>query len=285
MNEWEFQLLEDKSVIDHLWIAGVEVRTGDRVRLLPRKGGDILDIALQGQMATIESMEQDYEGKSHVCVVLDDDPGRDLGLLRQPGHRFFFDPSEVEPLPPDRQPSTDRQQRNERAIKHRILIAGVGNIFLGDDGFGVKVAQQLSNHDFPSTVRVADFGIRGFDLAYALQDGYDTTILIDAFPHGQAPGTVYVVEPDLNDPADSVGQGNFVEPHAMNPMNVLRMAAAMHGPLKRVLLVGCEPATFGDEEGQMGLSPEVEAAVSEAMKVIERLVNEILVEVQTKTIN
>jgi hydrogenase maturation protease len=82
-----------------------------------------------------------------------------------------------------------------------------------------------------------------------------------------------------------VAQGSFVEPHAMNPMNVLRMAAAMHGPLKRVLLVGCEPATFGGEEGQMGLSPEVEAAVSEAMKVVERLVNEILVEDQTKTIN
>jgi len=296
MNEWEFQLLEDKSVIDHLSIAGVEVRTGDRVRLFPHKGGDILDIALQGQIATIESMEQDYEGKSHVCVVLDVDPGRDLGLLRQPGHRFFFDPSEVEPLPPDQQPnhqsvrqsdlqSTDGRQRDEKALEHRILIAGIGNIFLGDDGFGVQVAQQLSNHDFPSTVRVVDFGIRGFDLAYALQDGYDTTILIDAFPHGQMPGTVYVVEPDLNGPPDSVAQGSFVEPHAMNPMNVLRMAAAMHGPLKRVLLVGCEPATFGGEEGQMGLSPEVEAAVSEARRVVERLVHEILVEDKPKTSN
>jgi len=103
MNEWEWQLLEDKTVVDHIVIAGAEVRTGDRVRLFPHKGGDILDIALHGQIATIESIEQDYEGKSHVCVVLDDDPGRDLGLLRQPGHRFFFDASEVEPLPADEQ--------------------------------------------------------------------------------------------------------------------------------------------------------------------------------------
>ena len=79
MNEWEWQLLEDKTLVDHLVISGVEVRTGDRVRLFPHKGGDILDIALHGQVATIESIEQDYEGKSHVCVVLDEDPGRDMG--------------------------------------------------------------------------------------------------------------------------------------------------------------------------------------------------------------
>ena len=91
MNEWEWQLLEEKTPVDHLEISGVEVRTGSRVRLNPRKGGDVMDIALAGQIATIECIEQDYEGKSHVCVVLDEDPGRDMGLLRQPGHRFFFD--------------------------------------------------------------------------------------------------------------------------------------------------------------------------------------------------
>jgi len=270
MNEWEWQLLEDKTVVDHLTISGAEVRTGDRVRLFPHKGGDILDIALYGQTATIEGIEQDYEGKSHVCVVLDDDPGRDMGLLRQPGHRFFFDPSEVERLPPEEQRQKDATQ------KPRLLVAGIGNIFLGDDGFGVEVAQQLAKCQFPASVRVADFGIRGFDLAYALQDGYETTILIDAFPHGQAPGTVYVVEPDLNDPAASLPQANFVEPHAMNPMNVLRMATAMHGPLKRVLLVGCEPATFGGEDGQMGLSPAVQVAVHEALKIVEKLVEKSL---------
>jgi hydrogenase maturation protease len=279
MNEWEWQLLEDKTIVDHVVISDVEVRTGDRVRLLPRKGGDILDIALQGQIATIESIEQDYEGKSHLSVVLEEDPGRDLGLLRQPGHRFFFDPSEVEPL------LRNEHRQKEAAPKPRILVAGIGNIFLGDDGFGVEVAQQLSRCNLPAAVRVADFGIRGLDLVYALQDGYETTILIDAFPHGQTPGTVSVVEPDLNDPAASLGEGNFLEPHAMNPMNVLRMAKAMHGKLNRILLVGCEPATFGGEEGKMGLSSPVEAAVREAVKVIENLVEKTLDEGRANTTN
>jgi hydrogenase maturation protease len=251
-------------------ISDVEVRIGDRVHLFPRNGGDILDIAFQGQIATIESIEQDYEGKSHLGVVLDDDPGRDLGLLRQPGHRFFFDTSEVKPL------LRDEQRQKSSISKPRILIAGIGNIFLGDDGFGVEVVQQLSKSNLPATVRVADFGIRGLDLAYALQDGYETTILIDAFPNGQAPGTVSVVEPDLNEPAASFGQRNFLEPHAMNPMNVLRMATAMHGKVKRILLVGCEPATFGGEEGKIGLSSPVEAAVREAVKVVENLVEKAL---------
>ncbi|HVP54436.1 MAG TPA: hypothetical protein VMU45_05510 [Candidatus Eisenbacteria bacterium] len=133
MNEWEWQLLEDKPAVDRLTIGNAEVKVGDRVRLHPRPGGDVLDIALAGQVARIESIEQDYEGTHHVCVVLDDDPGRDLGLLRQPGHRFFFDAEEVEPLPADEaRHSTIKEQS-------RILVAGIGNIFLGDDGFGVEV--------------------------------------------------------------------------------------------------------------------------------------------------
>ncbi len=270
MNEWEWQLLEDKKIVDHVVVSGVEVRTGDRVRLRPRKGGDILDIALRGQIATVDSIEEDYEGNAHLGVVLDEDPGRDLGLLRQPGHRFFFDLSEVEPLPGDEQCQRDAIQ------KPRILVAGIGNIFLGDDGFGVEVAQQLSQRTLPGTVRVTDFGIRGLDLAYALQDGYETTILIDAYPHGQTPGTVSVIEPDLNGPVASRYEGNFIEPHAMDPMNVLRIATAMHGKLKRILLVGCEPATLGGEEGKMGLSAPVSAAVHEAVKVVKNLVEKTL---------
>ena len=98
MNEWEWQLLEEKlpSIICRL--PGIEVKAGSRVRLRPRQGGDVMDIALAGQIATIECIEQDYEGKCHVCVVLENDPGRDMGLLRQPGHRFFFDAEEIEPL-------------------------------------------------------------------------------------------------------------------------------------------------------------------------------------------
>src|SRR6202035_3209810 len=109
-------------------------------------------------------------------------------------------------------------------------------IFLGDDGFGVEVARRLLTRPPRDGVRVLDFGIRGFDLAYALQDGYETTILVDAYPHGQTPGTVTVIEPHLDDP--STGSSDFVQPHAMNPINVLRMARAMNGATKKILLVG-----------------------------------------------
>jgi hypothetical protein len=98
MNEWEWQLLEERSALESIRIFGMDVKPGDRVRLWPRSGGDILDLALEGEIATIESIEQDYEEKVHLAVVLDNDPGRDLGMQRQPGHRFFFSPDEVEPL-------------------------------------------------------------------------------------------------------------------------------------------------------------------------------------------
>src|SRR5579862_133627 len=276
MNKWEWQVLEDKTHLEYVTIAGVEVRLGDRVRLRPRKGGDVLDIALTGQIAIVESLEQDYEGKNHVCVVLENDPGRDLGMLRQPGHRFFFSAEEIEPLP------SDEARATSAASQARILIAGIGNIFLGDDGFGVEVVKRLSARELPPGVRVLDFGIRGFDLAYALQDGYETTILVDAYPHGQTPGTVSLVEPDLskldvpqNDPTNVPQQG-MVETHGMNPLNVLRMASTMNGGLKRVLLIGCEPADFGGEEGRMGLSAPVEAAVDEAVRMVASVVDKLL---------
>ena len=98
MNEWEFQLLEDKPSLDRITVDGVDCAIGARVRLCPRSGGDIMDVALAGKIGIIESIEQDYEGKIQVAVVMEDDPGKDLGLLRQPGHRFFFSPEEIEPL-------------------------------------------------------------------------------------------------------------------------------------------------------------------------------------------
>ncbi|MBB5316999.1 hydrogenase maturation protease [Tunturibacter empetritectus] len=268
MNHWEWSLLEEKEQVDHVMIGGVEVRTGHRVRLNPHEGGDILDLALRGQVATVESIEQDYEGQQHICVVLEDDPGRDLGMMRQPGHRFFFKVTEIEPLP------EEEQGQRKTASQARILIAGIGNIFLGDDGFGVEVVRRLAGSTLPEEVRVVDFGIRGLDLVYALQDRYETTILIDAYPHGQPPGTVSVVELDPNEAAEP--SGNLLEPHSMHPMNVLRMASATHGPLKRVMLIGCEPATLGGDEGQMGLSQPVEVAVEQAVKTTEALIRKIL---------
>jgi hydrogenase maturation protease len=268
MNEWEWQLLEDKKPIDALCIDGTNVKQGSRVRLRPKPRGDIMDIALAGKTAVIEGIEQDYEGKVHVCVVVDDDPGRDIGLMRQPGHRFFFDAEEVEPLGED---VDDTVSENS---KPRILVAGIGNIFLGDDAFGVEVARRLSARELPRGVRVTDFGIRGYDLAYALLDGYETTILIDACPRGEPAGTLYVIEPDL----ENLGgpEEGAVEAHSMNPLNVLRLARSMGGRLKRILLVGCEPETLGPEEGQMGLSGPIEAAVDEAVKLVEELVGKIL---------
>jgi hydrogenase maturation protease len=266
MNEWEWQLLEDKTSVDRVRVGDTELAVGDRVRLLPRKGGDVFDLALAGQNALIESIEQDYEGKVHVCVVLDDDPGRDLGLLRQPGHRFFFDPAELELL-------SAREFDVPAIVRPRILVAGIGNIFLGDDSFGVEVVRRLTDKGLPDGVRIVDFGIRSLDLAYALQEGYETTILVDACPRGQEPGTIYVVEPDLDalGPADDV-----VDSHGMNPLKVLAMAKAMNAPMNKILLVGCEPAILGGDEGHMGLSEPVAAAVDEAATIVESLVHKLL---------
>jgi hydrogenase maturation protease len=271
MNEWEWQLLEDKNPVEFLEIAGVQVRRGDRVRLRPRAGGDVFDIALSGKVAAIESIEQDYEGNLHVCVVVDDDPGRDVGLMRQPGHRFFFAPTEVEPLEEDGTAEVAKPLDTKK-----ILIAGIGNIFLADDAFGVEVANRLATQSFPPGVRVADFGIRGFDLAYALMDGYETTILVDAYPGQGEPGTLFVVEPDLAEINQGAAQPATLDAHAMNPVSVLRMAAGMGAQLKRILLVGCVPATLGPQEGQMGLSEPVAAAVDEAVKRVASLVTRVL---------
>jgi len=270
VNEWEWRLLEEKMPVDQVEIDGVAVRPGDHVRLRPRPGGDIFDLALAGQIATIEALEQDYEGKVHVCVVLDDDPGRDLGLLRQPGHRFFFDVEEIELLP------AEQQTQTRRSAPPRILVAGIGNIFMGDDAFGVEVARRLSQRALPTEVRVCDFGIRGFDLAYALQDGYETTVLIDAYPRGAEPGTLFVVEPDLKEISASVQEGADLDAHSLDPLKVLRLAASMGWPLKRVLLVGCEPATLGPDEGAMGLSEPVSRAVTEAVSLVESVIQRVL---------
>ena len=270
MNEWEWNLLEDKSCLDHVEIGGVIVKPGDRVRLHPKSGGDILDIALRGQIATVEDIEEDYEGAQHICVVLDEDPGRDLGMMRQPGHRFFFTPGEVEPVEQRRESTTEPHAGVTK--KPTILVAGIGNIFLGDDGFGVEVARRMLVRPQPGSVRVVDFGIRGLDLAYALQDEYETVVLVDAYPHGQKPGTVSVIEPNLHDLSSG---GDFVQPHAMHPVNVLRMASAMNARLNRLLVVGCEPADLGGDEGHMGLSEAVQSSVDEAVNTVEALVRRI----------
>jgi len=166
-----------------------------------------------------------------------------------------------------------------------ILVAGIGNIFLGDDAFGCEVVKRLQERTLPATVRVVDFGIRGFDLAYALLDGYDVTILVDATPRGDEPGTLYTIEPEVDEIESIDSQGAMVETHGMNPMKVLSMVKSMGGQLNRILLVGCEPSTFGPEEGKMGLSAPVESAIEPAAAVVESLVKNIYEEAVSKIVN
>ncbi|HUF31955.1 MAG TPA: hydrogenase maturation protease [Acidimicrobiales bacterium] len=149
----------------------------------------------------------------------------------------------------------------------RVVVGGIGNIFLGDDGFGVEVAQRLAGASLPPEVTVVDVGIRGLHLAFDLLEGCETLILVDAMATGGAPGTVVVLEPD---PTGSDGAA-ALDAHSIDPQAVLAMVADMGGTIGRVLVVGCQPASL--EEG-IGLSPPVTAAVPAAVETVISLVQE-----------
>ena len=149
----------------------------------------------------------------------------------------------------------------------KILVAGIGNIFQGDDAFGCEVVNLLAARKLPDGVQLFDYGIRGLDLVYALMDNPDLAILIDATPRGEAPGTLYTIEPELE--GDGPGE---IQAHGMNPVQVLRAARAMGAKPGRVLLVGCEPGDLGGEEGLMGLTAPVTAALNEAADIVEALI-------------
>ena len=246
---------------DAVEVAGIVLRRGSVVRLHPRPGGgDVFDLALADRIALIEGIEQDTEGRIQLAVTVADDPGRDLGERRQPGHRFFFSPEEVEPLPDEGSPA--------RSVARRVLVAGIGNVFLGDDGFGVALADRLAQSRLPAGVEVVDYGIRGMDLAYALHD-YDAVVLLDASPRRSRPGTLYVLEPEL----DSL-EGTF-DAHGMDPVKVLALARSLGGALPRTLVVGCEPAAVIDpdsDEVVAELSEPVRGALDEAVRLVESLV-------------
>jgi hydrogenase maturation protease len=146
----------------------------------------------------------------------------------------------------------------------KILVAGVGNVFLGDDGFGVEVARRLAETDLPAGVEVGDFGIRGIHLAYELS-AYDTTILVDAAPRGEPPGSLYALELEEGRPQD------VIDAHGMTPDTVLDLVGVIGGEMRRVLLVGCEPA---DVSPGMELSAPVRAAVEPAVSLVQELVEE-----------
>jgi hydrogenase maturation protease len=158
-----------------------------------------------------------------------------------------------------------------------VLVAGIGNMFCGDDAFGLEVVGKLSTSRLSPEVRVVDFGIRGFDLAFALMDGYDLNILVDAVQRGGPPGTLYLIEPDLENPDDLDTQSLDVDAHGMNPLKALRLAKQMGGQIGRVLVLGCEPETLEPEdEERLGLSPVVQKSVEAAANRIEKLVAETL---------
>jgi hydrogenase maturation protease len=158
-----------------------------------------------------------------------------------------------------------------------ILVAGVGNIFLGDDAFGVEVALSLMKQRLSQSVLVKDFGIRGFDLAYALLDPWDAVIIVDAMPRGEAPGTLFVVEPNLAALGNPTSPDMALNPHGMDPVRVLNLAASMGAISAQILIVGCEPNDFGDDlDGRMGLSSVVQASVEEAANMVEELVRRML---------
>jgi len=170
-------------------------------------------------------------------------------------------------------------------VSKRILVAGIGNVFLGDDGFGVEVVKRLAERKLPDGVEVADFGIRGMDLIYALHDDYEVVIFVDATPRGEEPGTVYLLEPEIEEDGEVV-----LDTHGMDPVKVIKFARTLGARPGRTLVVGCEPQvvisrgeseTHPYEAMQMGLSEPVRVAVEEAAKLVESLVEQIDKEVKS----
>jgi hydrogenase maturation protease len=203
-------------------------------------------------------------------VTLDDDPGRDLGEARFLGHRFFFSLDEIEPIggAPD---------APGRAA--RILVAGIGNIFLGDDGFGVEVARRLARAELAPGVDVVDYGIRGIDLAYALQ-AYDAVVFVDTAQRGEPAGTISVIEPELDPDVVSI------DTHGMDPVRVLGLARALGRVPERVVVVACEPERIvrgeHDEDLVGELSASVGAAVESAVPVVRSVVADLAAELEVR---
>jgi len=165
-----------------------------------------------------------------------------------------------------------------RPLARPVLVAGVGNIFFGDDGFGVEVAGRLAGLDLPDGVTVADYGISGMHLAYDLANGYETAVVIDAAPRGGTPGTVYLLEPEpeprpepaARAAAGPLAGGALFDAHGMQPDVVLGVLGMLGARAKRVLIVGCEPASA---EPGIGLSAPVAAAVGRAVQMVLKLLD------------
>ena len=157
-------------------------------------------------------------------------------------------------------------------MKH-VLIAGIGNAWMRDDGFGGKVAERLSARELPEGAVVFDFGTGGLDLAYEVMRGYDALILIDASRQGEEPGTLFVIEPQREEFAPSIEDGEMIDPHGMDPQTVLRFVNATGGWPGKVVVIGCEPGEV-DDVGY-GLTPVIEAAVGRALTLVRQTIDEL----------
>jgi hydrogenase maturation protease len=159
-------------------------------------------------------------------------------------------------------------------LEKQILVAGVGNAWLQDDAFGGTCARRLEERGVPSGVTVMDFGTGGLDLAYEIMRGYDALILLDASRQGGEPGTLYVIEPSMDDLAgSSIEDGDVINPHGMDPQTVLRFVGAIGGFSGRVVVIGCEPGEV-DEVG-LGLTPAVEDVVERALTLVTETIDEL----------
>lgn len=253
VSAWESFLNRSGTPADQtVEVSGRPVSKGSRVRLHPGRRADAMDMFLEGQTATVAGVQRDLEDRVHIAVTVDAEQAADLHDWY--GRYFYFGPEEIELL----------DSVAERTP--RVLVAGIGNVFFGDDGFGSAVIGRLAAQSLPEWVRVKDFGIRGVHLAYELLDtSYDTTIIVDAMARGGAPGTVYVLEPDLeNTPAASA------DAHTMGVEAVLALLKQIGGQPGRVVIVGCEP---GSVDADMSLSGPVAGALDEAAAAVLNLVS------------
>jgi hydrogenase maturation protease len=157
-------------------------------------------------------------------------------------------------------------------VNGSILIAGIGNIFNRDDAFGVSVASRLAAMQLPENVRVVDFGIRGFDLILALLEGFDLTIFVDAVSRGSLPGTLYMIEHNVAATQANSAATCFDNAHGLDPLKVLETARGLGALPRRVVVIGCEPESLGDDTGRIGLSDSVEEAVPEAIRMIRSFI-------------
>ena len=228
-------------------IAGVEVRMGTRVRLHPSHRADAQDLFLHGLAATVAGIFTDVDGEVHVAV----------DCRRRPGHRGAELAGSLPVLPSGRgipgrgRPTAGKAITGKPVAGKRrprmsasVLVAGIGNIFLGDDGFGVEVANRLAAEAMPAGAKVADFGIRGVHLAYELLEGYEGVVLVDAVPMGEEPGTVAIIKATAPRASRESDSPLLLDAHSMSPDVVLATLCRLGGSIDNVYVVGCQPASL-----------------------------------------